>query len=305
MDHCSYFIKNRAMFGSFPTQEAVTELESEGVRHFVNLTFDEEDKLTPYTTKYNYIHFPIIDRRAPSNWQEFAKFILILSHIITDLPSGEKLYLHCKGGHGRSGVVVSCILCFMFGLRPEDAMERTTKYHSNRSVMRDKWRKLGSPQTHSQKNFVFKFFEPLHFYRAHKTGYTIGFSNFSLHPVDIPGVGIFPTSEAAFQAHKDLSNSDYVQKQQNTKTPVAAKFLGKAVRVDSEWFRSQDTVMQRVLRYKFEQNSVIRERLINTGLRTIVQHTRGDYVWGDGDGSGQNKLGRMLTQLRNDIYLHM
>ena len=38
MNNCSYFIKDRAMFGSYPTQEAVQELEHEGVIYFVNLT---------------------------------------------------------------------------------------------------------------------------------------------------------------------------------------------------------------------------------------------------------------------------
>ena len=32
MDRSSFFIKNRAMFVSFPTQQAVEELEKEGVR---------------------------------------------------------------------------------------------------------------------------------------------------------------------------------------------------------------------------------------------------------------------------------
>ena len=67
MDRSSYFIKDRAMFGSFPTQEAVEELEEEGVRFFINLTHDDEKKITPYTTKYTQILFPIIDRQVPKD----------------------------------------------------------------------------------------------------------------------------------------------------------------------------------------------------------------------------------------------
>jgi ribA/ribD-fused uncharacterized protein len=300
MDHCSYFIKDRAMFGSFPNQESVIELENIGVRYFINLTFNEENKLTPYITKYNYIHYPIVDRKAPTNWQEFAKFILTISNIIKNLSEKELLYLHCKGGHGRSGVVVACILCYMFNLTPEVALDSTTKYHSNRSIMRDKWRKLGSPQTYSQKNFVLKFFEPLHFYKAHKTGNTVGFSNFSLHPVNIPEIGIFPTSEAAFQAYKDITNVDYVNKLINTKTPNAAKFLGNTINVDSSWYDYQDNIMKKILKYKFEQNLDIRERLINTGLRPIIEHNCEDV-----NNLEQNKLGKMLSELRNNIYLSM
>jgi hypothetical protein len=38
MDSSSFFIENKALFGSFPTQDKVRLLESEGVRWFINLT---------------------------------------------------------------------------------------------------------------------------------------------------------------------------------------------------------------------------------------------------------------------------
>ena len=50
MDNCSFFIKNNALFGGFPTQENVDELEKNGVRYFVNLTEKNEPKINPYKT---------------------------------------------------------------------------------------------------------------------------------------------------------------------------------------------------------------------------------------------------------------
>ena len=44
MDYCSYFIKDKAIFGSFPTQESVYELENEGVKYFVDLTDNDKEK---------------------------------------------------------------------------------------------------------------------------------------------------------------------------------------------------------------------------------------------------------------------
>lgn len=306
MDKCSYFIKNRAMFGSFPTQEAVKELEEHGVRYFVDLTHFGEDKTTPYKTAYNYINYPITDRRIPTNWQSFANFIIKTSKLILSLKNGDVLYVHCKGGHGRSGIVVAALLCFIFKISPEEALQRTAKYHQNRSVMREKWRKLGSPQTFLQKNFIHKFFEPLHFYRAHKPGYLVGFSNFSLYPVDVPGIGVFPTAEAAFQAHKNLDNIEYVESQKNAETPMISKYIGKKVLLRSDWYMVQDSIMQKILRLKIEQNLDIKNTLINTGLRPIIEHTRIDNYWGDGgDGSGQNRLGKMITSLRNSLYEEM
>lgn len=114
MNCCSFFIKNKALFGSYPTQESVEELEGNGVRHFINLTYDDENLITKYTTKYNYISYPIVDQHVPTNWQSCAKFILNICDIIKHLDGDDKIYIHCKGGHGRSGVIVACILCHMF-----------------------------------------------------------------------------------------------------------------------------------------------------------------------------------------------
>ena len=59
MNQCSYFIKDKAMFGCFPTQQSIEELEQEGVKFFLDLTQPEETKISPYTTKYTYINYPI------------------------------------------------------------------------------------------------------------------------------------------------------------------------------------------------------------------------------------------------------
>ncbi len=302
MDRSSYFIKNRAMFGSFPTQKAVNELEQEGVKFFINLTHDNERNITPYTTNYEYITFPITDRRVPYDWRAFARFLIRVSDIILGLKHGELVYVHCKGGHGRSGVVVACLLCHMFGMTPEQSLEQTTKYHSKRSVMRDKWRKIGSPQTYKQKNFVHKFFDPLNFYRACVTGYTTGISTFTAHPVEVDGIE-FPTAEVAIQAFKNPTEQGYVRKQCNALTPVISKNIGREIETSEEWIQNCDKILFKILKCKFDQHPDIRENLMNTGLKPIVQHTRGDSFLGDGgDGSGENRLGLALTRLREYYY---
>jgi ribA/ribD-fused uncharacterized protein len=302
MERASYFIKDRAIFGSFPTQKAVDELENKGVKFFVNLTYNYEKKITPYVTKHNYITFPISDRRVPQDWKEFARFLIRISDIILkQLKNGELLYIHCKGGHGRSGVVVASLLCYIFRMTPEQALEHTTKYHSKRSVMREKWRKLGSPQTIQQKNFVHKFFDPLHFYRAYLTGYTAGFSTFTIHRVCIDNI-TYPTAEAAIQAAKNLNDIEYIQKQ-HARTPLMSKNLGRKTEIRKDWERVCDKITYKIVKYKFDQHNDIRENLLNTGLRPIIQHSRGDSYWGDGgDGTGQNKMGNILTKVREQYY---
>ena len=170
MDYCSFFIKDKALFGSFPTQERVEELEENGVRYFINLTHDHESKITPYKTKYKYIQFPIRDGAVPTSYSLFGRLLLQLINIIENLGQKDRLYLHCKGGHGRSGLVVACILSYMFKLHPKEAIQQTTNFHSHRKIMRERWRILGSPQTKIQKSFVYHFFEDTRIYPFHTKG---------------------------------------------------------------------------------------------------------------------------------------
>jgi hypothetical protein len=97
MDRCSYFIKDKALFGSFPTQSAIEELEKVGVRYFIDLTQPFEDKIVRYCTNYTYINYPIEDQSVPTNWRSFAKFLAYVSDIIEKLPENTLVYVHCRG----------------------------------------------------------------------------------------------------------------------------------------------------------------------------------------------------------------
>lgn len=162
MDKRSYFIKGRALFGSFPSHEDITQLELEGVKYFIDLTNGNERKTVPYITKNTYINYPILDHNTPKNIQTFALFIVKIVNILQNLKDGEKIYIHCKGGHGRSGVVVACLMCYIYGITPYEAITHTTDCHNLRTNMRDKWRRLGSPQTHTQKHCINQFFRPIY-----------------------------------------------------------------------------------------------------------------------------------------------
>ena len=99
MDNSSYFIKNRSLFGSFPSQESVEELENHGVRYFVDLTdISKEKKISAYKTKYTYINYKIADHSIPTDLISFSCFIIKISSIIKNLNLDERVYVHCKGG---------------------------------------------------------------------------------------------------------------------------------------------------------------------------------------------------------------
>jgi len=161
MDKCSFFIDDVALFGSFPSQQDVFELENKGVRYFINLTFEGEKKTKSYVTNYTYISFPLVDRNIPDDKLKYSIFITKVVNLILSLNNGDIIYIHCKGGHGRSGVVVSCILCLLYNWKAAYSLKYTNMKHNERLNMKYFWRRIGSPQTTKQKNFVLDFYKPL------------------------------------------------------------------------------------------------------------------------------------------------
>ena len=60
--------------------------------------------------------------------------------------------------------------------------------------------------------------------------------------------------------------------------------------------------MLQALRMKFSQNPEISKELLATGDAILIEHTRNDDYWADGgDGSGKNKLGLLLMQVREEL----
>ena len=234
METSSFFIEGKAMFGSYPTQESVDVLEEKGVRCFVNLTNDDETKIAPYTTKYEYISFPITDYGIPTDRFLFSKFIYKLCDTIRNLPTGELVYIHCKGGHGRAGIVVSCVISEIFSVDTSAALRYTSECHSKRSVMRDKWRRIGSPQTTNQKQFVHDTFRECFIFNRHVLSMS---SNYS---VTIDGKQ-YTTALEAFDT--------LLKKEETTKTNI--------------------DLLRRIMTLRFEQHPGLKETLTHTYLTRL------------------------------------
>tara|TARA_A100001015_G_C14714557_1_gene603463 strand:+ start:136 stop:393 length:258 start_codon:yes stop_codon:yes gene_type:complete len=79
MDNASYFIDNKALFGSYPDEICLKELQDNGVKIFVDVT-NENDHLQSYRQYLKdsdiYINFPIDDRKYPENATKFIQLLL-------------------------------------------------------------------------------------------------------------------------------------------------------------------------------------------------------------------------------------
>jgi ribA/ribD-fused uncharacterized protein len=139
----------------------------------------------------------------------------------------------------------------------------------------------------------------IYFYSTKEEPYGC-FSNFSPHRFQLDGL-LWPTSEHYFQANKFLDQPHF-HKIRGVASPMIAARLGRDRRIPlrPDWETVKDQVMRRAVQAKFEQNPVIRDVLLSTGHLDLVEKTTEDYYWGCGsDGTGQNKLGLFLMEVRS------
>ena len=291
MNCSSYFIKNKALFGSYPSQDDIKELEELGVRYFIDLTDMHTDinKIVPYKTNYTHISYPIKDHSTPTNSKTFASFILKIANIIKKSAENVLIYVNCVGGHGRSGIVVACLLCEIFYIPPSEALQYTTYFHSTRKKMREKWRKIGSPQTLIQKKFVQNFFSCLTIeYESDE----YSFSNFAKIPVFVPDVGLFPSGEAAYQAFKNLYNIEYIQKLKMSESPAHAKQIGDSIlNTRMDWNDIKVEILSYIVSLKIIQNENVKNDLLNTYLQPIY--------------CDKKIFGTILTKIRNKFLEYL
>ena len=300
MEKYSCFLENQGYFGNYPSQTDINTMEKLGINYFINLTCDKEN-LPIYNVSSNsfQVNMQIIDRSIP---YDIFNFTLLILKSVNLLKQKKKIYIHCKGGHGRSGILVACILKLYHNIYPDKAIELTTKFHNERKGVREKWKKMGSPQTYQQKKFVYKIFQPFLFFKAYKTGNTIGLSNFSQHKIK-SDIGVFHSSEAMFQSYKNLNDKKYVLKLQHTIIPQIARNIGKKQITDILWEEKQFDIMVEILYLKCVQNKDVFSTILKSGLRPFVQHTKTDCYWGNGgNGSGYNYLGKAWDRVRENIY---
>lgn len=89
-------------------------------------------------------------------------------------------------------------------------------------------------------------------------------------------------------------------------SPGAAKSLGRAVKLRSDWEEIKYDVMMTILRNKFTLNRAEGRKLLLTGNAMLVEGTRwGDEVWGVNGvttySPGRNWLGTLLMARRAEL----
>jgi len=128
------------------------------------------------------------------------------------------------------------------------------------------------------------------------------FSNFASYPIELKGK-ICPTSEHYFQAQK-FAGTDHEEAVRLAKSPMVAARMGRSRErpLRADWETVKDNIMREAVRAKFSQHPSLRSLLLQTGDAELIEHSKNDDYWADGgDGSGKNRLGQLLMELRANL----
>lgn len=137
-------------------------------------------------------------------------------------------------------------------------------------------------------------------------------SNFSPSPI-IDCDTVFPTAEHMYQSLKckHAGESLLYERVIAAPTPLEAKRLADGIRETPEWRTARDTVMARVVKEKFAQNTHLAVKLLKTGDIKLNEATRNDHYGigvnlhareiADKSYRGTNMLGVILMARRSEL----
>merc|ERR1719238_455755 len=114
------------------------------------------------------------------------------------------------------------------------------------------------------------------------------------------------TTEHFYQASKYLNTDpDFAEHIRLASTTEQAKKLAKSADHPSsdDWDQIKDRVMEKALQHKVMKHEKLKELLLSIPSEEIIYDSQNDY-WGVGEnGSGENKLGKLLVGIKEQILL--
>ena len=327
----------RIMVGGKPySDDDLQYLYNNDIKVFVNLTTSRELN-SKQNFKYHlklpsdiqFIHFPIRDMLI----EQDESTMDLVRNIIT-MSQNNRVYIHCKGGHGRTGVVAGLIMHTLYpDMGYTNVLEHIQKQHITRKVKAN----MSTPQTAIQFNQLHRIIKgssDIFFYDKQSTTYA--FSNFYCHP---KGVVLFKdnqnrewfSSEAYYQAHKFIGTSEkgdeYAEIIRTTSSPHFAYLLGNMggnirpnwkignvsvkdiiktyksnVSIRADWDDVKESIMRKALVYKFGGDELMLKELIDSGDHHLVEYSPRDSYWGTfWNKDGKNRLGVLLESVREEL----
>ena len=134
--HSNWVLPGKLAIGAYPDpdQQFPQQLLAAGFDVFASLqTNPELAKFRPYQhllpSSALWLQLAITDRSTTTD-DKLLAFIKLLRYL---LDQGKKIYVHCHGGHGRSGTLACVLLSQVEGLRHSDAVSKANIQHRTRT----------------------------------------------------------------------------------------------------------------------------------------------------------------------------
>jgi len=118
--------------------------------------------------------------------------------------------------------------------------------------------------------------------------------------VEFEGI-TYPHVEGAYQSAKTLDMNER-RRIAAIADPAEAKRAGRALKYRDDWEAVKFDVMETCVRYKFTHHPELRAKLLATGNAVLEEGNNwDDRIWGVVDGVGENRLGKILMKVRDEL----
>jgi protein-tyrosine phosphatase len=132
-----------------------SEIERQGKFYFdfaKQMVSEAPNEYPNPASSLSLIRLPIQDKGIASD----EDVLELVEEIVQRFKKGENIFIHCRGGHGRTGVVAALLLGRLYGLSAYESLELVQKYHDTRIDVQEKPGVYSSPETHEQRGQVYK-----------------------------------------------------------------------------------------------------------------------------------------------------
>ena len=150
--------------------------------------------------------------------------------------------------------------------------------------MRERWRKIGSPQTYSQKKFVYKSFHPVNMNALLK--------HLINENININNLGENKNIHDYFGLYKEKFLENPLDR-------IFDKFKKKNIVGEViEWSDIKDNILKFLFLEFFKNNLEIKEHFIRSFIRPIIITYIESHVFWKNNGIELNKIANILTSIR-------
>jgi len=112
---------------------------------------------------------------------------------------------------------------------------------------------------------------------------------------------LYPSVEHAYVAAKTLDEEERIKISKLTYAGDAKKY-GRNLKIRKDWDSIKENIMLELTREKYRNDMFLTPKLLGTGNCLIVEdNTWNDTFWGVCNGVGENKLGKIIMKVREEL----